>query len=144
MTRILATITLLAIALLVGCAHRLEPAIVALNTSGAFLTTANRAMVAAQDAEAAAASAAAPDEASAERAEDAAEARYAPWWRTYHAAWLVWVAGQASIEAAQAADAAGRAFDEATVRTAIVRLVDAQERLRQATEALIGATGEVR
>jgi hypothetical protein len=125
--------------LLTGCAHPFAPAVAALNSSAAFLTSANRAMVAAQDAEAAAASAAAPDEASAERAEDATEAAYAPWWSAYHDAWLVWVAGRASVEAASAADAAGRDPEAAKVQAAVLRLVEAQVRLRDATEALIGA-----
>jgi hypothetical protein len=128
-----------AFALLAGCAHPLTPAITVLNTSGAFLTTAHGAMVAAQDAEAARASAAAPDEASAERAEDATEARYAPWWDAYRGAWLVWVAGRASVEAASAARAAGQDPKLEKVRAVVLRLVAAQERLRDATEALIGA-----
>lgn len=138
MTRALALFCLL-LAAIVGCAHPLEPSVRALNTSAAFLTAANRAILAAQDAEAAAASAAAPDEASAERAEDATEARYAPWWSAYHDAWLVWVAGRASVEAASAADAAGSDLEAARVSAAVLRLVEAQARLRDATEALIGA-----
>jgi hypothetical protein len=137
-TRALAVLCLL-LAALTGCAHPLSPAVAALNSSAAFLTSANRAMVAAQDAEAAAASAAAPDESSVDRAEDATEARYAPWWSAYHDAWLVWVAGRASVEAASAADAAGRDPEATKVQAAVLRLVEAQARLRDATEALIGA-----
>lgn len=137
MTRLALAALCAVLVALSGCAHPLTPAIAVLNTSGAFLTTAHGAMVAAQDAEAAAASAAAPDDASAERAEDAAEARYAPWWDAYRGVWLVWVAGRASAEAALAARAAGREFDAARVQVAIGRLVDAQEKLRDATEALM-------
>lgn len=138
MTRALALLCIL-LAALVGCAHPLEPAVRALNTSAAFLTASHGAVLSAQDAEASAASAAAPDEASAERAEDATEARYAPWWSAYHGAWLVWVAGRASVETASAADAAGRDIEAARVSAAVLRLVEAQARLRDATEALIGA-----
>lgn len=127
------------LAALVGCAHPLEPAVRALNTSSAFLTAAHSAVLSAQDAEAAAASAAASDEASAERAEDATEARYAPLWSAYHNAWLAWVAGRASVEAASAADAVGRDIEAARVSAAVLRLVEAQARLRDATEALMMA-----
>lgn len=139
MTRIALLALCAVLAALTGCAHPLAAPIAVLNTSGAFLTTAHGAMVAAQDAEAARASAAAPDEASAERAEDATEAAYAPWWDAYRGVWLVWVAGRASVEAASAARAAGREPKLEKVQAAVLRLVEAQERLRDATEALIGA-----
>lgn len=133
MTRVLLCVLAL---LLVGCAHPLTPAITVLNTSSAFLTTAHGAIVAAQDAESAQAEARETTRDAAEAAGARTDAEYDPIWDAYHVVWLVWVAGRAAVEAQQAAEAAGAAYDPTRVQAAVLRLSQAQERLRSATEAL--------
>jgi hypothetical protein len=123
--------------LLVGCAHHLTPAITALNTSSAFLTSAHAAIVNVQDAESAAAETREATYEAAAAAGARVDGEYEPLWSAYHVTWLVWVAGRAIVEAEQAADAAGGAYDPAKVSAAVLRLAEAQRRFGEATEALM-------
>jgi hypothetical protein len=123
--------------LLAGCAHRLAPAITVLNTSSTFLTTAHGAIVAAQDAESAQAESRETTRDASEAAGARTDVEYEPIWDAYHGVWLVWVAGRAAVEAQQAADAAGATYDHARVWAAVLRLSEAQERMRVAIESMM-------
>jgi hypothetical protein len=123
--------------LLVGCAHRLAPAIHVLNTTSAALTASHSAIVNVQDAESAQAEARCTTRECAEAAGAAVDVRYDPWWDAYHAGWLSWVAARSVVEASQAVDAAGGTYDAARVQAAVLAIAAAQERLREATEGLM-------
>lgn len=134
MTRI--ALCLLALPL-VGCAHRLTPAITVLNSTSAALAASHAAVVNLQDAESAAAESTCATRECAEAAGARVDAAYEPWWGAYHAHWLVWVGARSVVEAAQAVDAAGGTYDAARVQAAVLAIAKAQERLRMATEGLM-------
>ncbi|XXX79190.1 hypothetical protein WMF30_10490 [Sorangium sp. So ce134] len=147
MSRALAVLVAIALALLSGCGAAVQepaqqpvaPLVVAadgLEKAGRFLDEAHAVLSAVHRDAAERARAAAPDDAAKHRAIDAVQARLQPVWDAYERARTVYLALGATVRAAELAAVAGRQPDPERIAAAIIALVVACEALSGAASAV--------
>ena len=145
MTRTLALLAALALALLAGCASSAPQAQNAdafadiddaLAAAAKAIAEGHRVLAASMDAERAVIEATAPDAATGHRQIAELHARYLPRWDAYEAFVATYAVAKATAETARAAVAAGRKPNALLLGQAVVRLAIAGEDLWRAIEAL--------